>query len=265
MQQPSPRTSSSIDLERTAITEQGAVSHLDTEASPLLDRDPEPVLRISTTAAFATRWLAPRLHRFTALHPQTTLQLEGCDQMVALASGVCDIALRHGRIASGDAEIVYREQLVVVYSPALDGRPSATLAQLARLPLLCERTPELWLRLLDANQASGRRRDFSRSYSSTALLIQAAIAGAGVALVPYALVYDDILHDRLRMCACMPLASAYAYRLMYGPDQQARARVQGFTAWLHAEFKEMPLPAPPPVSKAPSRAAARRPGATTVA
>lgn len=271
MQQPLPSPSGLIDFERTEKGTEfaGAASHLAGDlpcnATALQARDEEQVLRISTTSAFATRWLGPRLHRFTAQHPQIDLQLDGSDQLVALAAGVCDIALRYGRIASGDAEIVYREQLVVVYSPALDSRPSATLAQLARLPLLCERTPELWLRLLDTNQASGRRRDFSRSYSSTALLIQAAIAGAGVALVPYALVYEDIVHGRLRMCACMPLASAYGYRLLCGADQRARAQVQSFTAWLHAELTEMPLPAPPPAGKAPSRAAPRRPGATTVA
>jgi len=126
-----------------------------------------------------------------------------------------------------------------VYSPTLNNRPHASLAQLARQPLLYERTPELWLRLLDVNRASGRHRDFSRSYSSAGLLVQAAVAGLGVALVPYALAYEDIAHDRLRRCACTPLASEYGYRLLCSSAKRDMAKVQWFTAWIRAELAGM--------------------------
>jgi LysR family glycine cleavage system transcriptional activator len=214
------------------------LGELQAKVGALQDGDAERVLRISTTHSFAIKWLVPRLHRFTAAHPQLDLRVEASDQVAALDSDACDVALRYGQLASGDADIVYRERLVVVSSPALDAAPR-TLSQLLSHPLIYEGTPELWLRVLEANRVAARRARFARSYSHGGLLVQAAVAGLGVALAPYALAHEDIEQGRLRLCPCTPLASAYCYRLLCSPDRRGLAKVQAFAAWVRGELAAM--------------------------
>src|SRR5260221_7026847 len=54
-------------------------------------------LTISAAPSFATKWLAPRLHRFQAAHPQIDLRLLSGDALVDLTnSPAVDVALRYG-------------------------------------------------------------------------------------------------------------------------------------------------------------------------
>jgi LysR family glycine cleavage system transcriptional activator len=235
---------------RIAITDKGrelaatlsrVIGELNAKVSALQDSDAELVLRVSSTHSFAMKWLVPKLHRFTERYPQLDLRLDASDQAVALDGDACDVAVRYGQIAHGEADIAYRERLVVVYSPAIPGlgdRPQP-LRALLRQPLLYEATPELWLRLLGIERIDSRRADFSRSYSHGGLLVQGAVAGLGVALAPYSLAHEDLVHGRLRRCDCAPLASAYGYRLLCSPDKRALTKVAWFTAWMRAELAAM--------------------------
>jgi LysR family glycine cleavage system transcriptional activator len=219
-----------------AATLSRVLGELDAKVRALRDGDDELVLRVSTTHSFAMKWLVPRLHRFTSLHPQLDLQIDGNDRVVELGTGACDVAVRHARLTDPDADAVYRERMVVVYSPALHAAPDAALAKLLRYPLLYDETPEAWLRLLAAHHLLARRRDLSRGYSHAGLVVQAAVAGLGVGLAPYALACDDLAAGRLRLSRCPPVASAYGYRLIVGPHQRALMKVRWFEAWLRDEL-----------------------------
>lgn len=226
---------------RIAITDRGralaatltrVLGELHGKVEALRHDDAERVLRISTTHSFAMKWLIPKLHRFTAGHPQLDLRVEASDQPVDLDADTCDVAVRYGRIDDAHA---FRDRLIVVHSPAIAAHPRP-LGELLRHPLLYEATPELWLRLLAAHRLDARRADLARSYSHNGLLVQAAVAGLGVALVPHTLADEDITHGRLVMAACRPLASAYGYRVLSSPDKRALAKVRGFTDWIAAEL-----------------------------
>jgi LysR family glycine cleavage system transcriptional activator len=51
---------------------------------------------LSTTPAFATKWLVPRLEKFQIAHPHIDLHVHASNQPVALRSGVVDLAVRYG-------------------------------------------------------------------------------------------------------------------------------------------------------------------------
>ena len=54
-------------------------------------------LSVSAATSIAAKWLAPRLHRFHALHPQIDLRLQGEDRRIDLAREPgTDVALRYG-------------------------------------------------------------------------------------------------------------------------------------------------------------------------
>lgn len=224
------------------------LTELGRQVTALRQDDPAALLRISTTHSFAMKWLVPRLHRFTARHPAIDIRVEASDRVVDMAAAVCDVALRYVPASAPGEDLLYRERLVAVVSPSLlpapDARPK--LAALIRQPLLFEGTPEPWLRTLEASGLRSRRLDFSRSYSHGGLLVQAAVAGHGVALAPFALAHEDLLQGRLVQCDGEPLPNGYGYRIVVAPGLAPSVKVQAFVAWMQEEVAAMLCPPPRP-------------------
>ena len=207
--------------------------------------DEEAILRISTTHSFAIKWLVPRMPRFTKLHPELDIRIDSNDTPVDLLDDGVDVAIRFGPAKDGDPALLFRERLVPVYSPELlsDGLQELTLADLARFPLLCERTPEAWLQLLNENRAlKGKfegRYDFSRTFSHWGVLAQAAVAGQGIALVPYGIAFQDIASGALRVLNCRSAPYGNGYRFLVNPHKEAMSKVQHFRAWIVDEMEAM--------------------------
>ena len=59
-------------------------------------------LRITTTNAFASRWLVPRLPLWRKLHPDAPLDVIGTDSVLDLHSGAADVAIRYARSVPAD-------------------------------------------------------------------------------------------------------------------------------------------------------------------
>lgn len=160
-------------------------------------------LTVSTTAAFASLWLIPRLSEFMQAHPQLEVRISTSNQMVDLARDGVDIAIRNGS-PSGippQATHLFDEQVFPVCAPAklLDpDKPLQCPADLSRHALLHfldaeSKWPWLswgpWLEKagLPDLQSAGVLR-----FSHYEQVIQAAISGQGVALGRSVLV-DDLL------------------------------------------------------------------------
>lgn len=203
--------------------------------------DEEAVLRISTTHSFAIKWLVPRMPRFTKRHPELDLRIDSNDTPVDIEDDAVDVAIRFGPVKDGDPALLFRERLVPVYSPELlaPGQDALGLADLARFPLLCERTPEAWLQLLNENRLLQADYDFSRTYSHWGVLAQAAVAGQGIGLVPYGIAFEDIRAGSLRQLACRSAAFGLGYRLLVNPHKEAMTKIQHFRAWIVAEMETM--------------------------
>lgn len=212
-------------------------------------QDPQRV-RVSGTHSLTMKFLVPRLHAFTALHPAVDVRVEASDQLADLAGGGCDIALRYQALDTMEEPPLYAEQLLIVYSPDLNARP-LPLAQLLRQPLLHEEGGlDAWHGLLAREGLAGRRHlDLSRAYSHGGLLVQAAVAGLGVGLVPFALAAEDLAQGRLVRADCAPLPSAYGYRLLRGAARRDSPAVDAFEAWMRAEFGRL-TPARPARTRA---------------
>jgi LysR family glycine cleavage system transcriptional activator len=203
--------------------------------------DEEAVLRISTTHSFAIKWLVPRMHRFTRLYPELDIRLDSNDAPIDLEADSTDVAIRYGPVREGDPSVLFHEQLVPVYSPDLlePGQSALTLADLPRYRLLVERSPENWLLLLNENKALKGKYDFSRGYSHWGVLVQAAVAGQGVALVPYGIACLDIQSGALRQIECKSAPFGSGYRFLVNPHKESMSKVQRFRAWVEGEMQEM--------------------------
>jgi LysR family glycine cleavage system transcriptional activator len=156
---------------------------------------------LSTTMAFASRWLLKRLDRFAATHPGIALHLHTSDAPVDLQGGAVHLAIRYGPgNASGLRSIPLLTSLFgIVCAPAV--RVGA-LADLAHVPLIGfewfhreAATPDwsLWFERAGIEPVP-RQLHFSDEVHA----IQAAIAGQGVALVNLALVAEELRTGMLR-------------------------------------------------------------------
>ena len=203
--------------------------------------DEESVLRISTTHSFAIKWLVPRMHRFTKLCPELDIRIDSNDAPVDLHADSTDVAIRYGPVREGDPSVLFRERLVPVYSPELlaPGQADLTLADLPHCRLLVEQSPEAWLQLLNENKALKGKYDFSRGYSHWGVLVQAAVAGQGVALVPYGIAFQDIVKGALRQIPARSAPFANGYKFLVNPHKEHMLKVQRVRAWMVGEMEEM--------------------------
>lgn len=229
-----------------ALTEKGedlslTVGHLLDELrakiAALQADDDATILKVTTTHSFAIKWLVPRLHIFTRRHPDLDVQVLPNDAVISVEDGTCDVALRVGQY-TGAQEVYYDEKLVVVCSPSLvDGiarRPK--IADLMSFPLLHSGDPQWWREILAREGQDDSLSRFGRNYSHGGILVQAAVAGLGVALAPYPLTYEDLERGNLIAADCAPLASGIRYRLIYGRNRDDVRKIQLFRAWIAEEM-----------------------------
>ncbi len=244
---------------RIVLTEAGAEFHvavarllgdLIRESERLRTQRTTSRLRISTSVSFATKWLAPRLYRLTARHPEFDVHLDVTDLNVDLNDGQVDVAIRygHGRYARAVAERILEESVTPVCSPAyreaVGGLPNP--ADLVKCVLLHEDRMsanwEQWLGRAEVDRIPGWR---GHAYSHGSMAIEAAIRGAGVALGRSALVVDDIAAGRL--VAPFPqiqLEAERGYDLVYRHGNERDPKVSALRTWLAVELEQLARPAP---------------------
>ncbi|QXH33125.1 LysR substrate-binding domain-containing protein [Pseudomonas muyukensis] len=159
----------------------------------LLERDtahdPQQIL-LSTTPAFASRWLIPRLEQLAQAHPQIALMIDASDSTRPLSGKhAVDLAVRWGSapFEAGYALPLLPGMVVPVCTAALRaGQPWRQPAQLAGQPLISD-SHNNWQRWFDHHGLPGTRVS-GPVFSQTILAIEAAERGMGIALVPRPLV-----------------------------------------------------------------------------
>ncbi len=159
----------------------------------------QPRVTLGTTTAMASLWLIPRLARFRALQPDIDIRVLAADRPADFAAEAVDLALYYAR--EGDARggrRVLEEECFPVCSPAYlaeAGTPRSA-SELARHTLLVLEG-ELpgwvnwheWFRRLGVKDEEPGRTVHINSYP---LLIQAAVAGQGIAL-GWRYLLDDLI------------------------------------------------------------------------
>jgi LysR family glycine cleavage system transcriptional activator len=196
-------------------------------------------LRISAAPSFAAHWLAPRLADFSARHPEIDVQLDASPALVDLRRDGVDIAIRHGlgQYPGLHAEHLLAPALLPVASPALLATvPAITRVQhCLLLPLLqdSERSDwRLWFQALGLPQDARLQR--GPAFDDDLLLIRAAAAGQGIALVRDIHVADEVASGRLQVVLQQPWPQSFAYYAVTRPGSEGsdRPMVAAFLAWL---------------------------------
>ncbi len=201
-------------------------------------------LRISAAPSFAAQWLAPRLSRFGTLHPHIDVQLDASTQLVDLQRDGVDIAIRHGlgRYPGLEVRPLFAPVLLPVASPALlaGTAPLRTALDCLQLPLLQDgdrRDWQLWFQA-QGIAAEPRMRD-GIAFDDDLLLIRAAEAGHGIALVRDIHAADEIAAGRVAVAIDQPWPQAFAYYALSLPAEESlHPGVPLFLAWLEAQLAQ---------------------------
>lgn len=150
------------------------------------------VVRLAVHPSLAVKWLVPRLADFEARHPEVSLLLSELELHAVRQRGA-DLALRYvdaDRLDEPGLEALVENRIGLVCAPQLAERLEAA-------PRLTTRTREhAWS---DWEAASGHAapRGRNRTLAHLHMVADAAVAGLGAAVLPWAIVEDEIAAGRL--------------------------------------------------------------------
>lgn len=199
--------------------------------------DDDRPLRIAMTPSFAENWLVPAIARFWADHPDIKLELLPSTGLADLRAESIDLAIRYGRgqWPGTDPVPLVSANLVVFGAPGFTPKTKIErLADLRDQHWILERTrPEehLWAQENGVDLSSVK----STSFETTTMMLQAVRTGAGIAILPEAIVERDIREGRL-LVLYRETRSAAAYHLVRrsGP---APPSLEIFIRWLRSIAK----------------------------
>lgn len=198
-------------------------------------------LTVSTVAAFAASWLVPRLGRFKQLHPDIEVRVEATSDLVDLRRDRVDVALRHGLgdYPGLDVRPLMAPVLMPVASPTFMQNQQAVIREARdclNYPLLHDSDRADWPLWLKAHGVDDDvRAERGNAFEDDFLLIRAAEAGQGLALVPEAYAQDEIAAGRLVQVLDKPWPARFAYYTVTRPDAADRPEVRAFLDWIGVE------------------------------
>jgi LysR family transcriptional regulator, glycine cleavage system transcriptional activator len=202
---------------------------------------------VTVPPAFADKWLLPRVERFVAQHPVYELRIDTSGRLVDLVAERIDLGIRYGggRWPGLEATFLLRDAFFPVCSPALleGAHPLRGPADLQHHSLIHDRsmafessfpTWRSWM-----HRAGFGNIDCERGLqiNDSAAVIQAAIAGTGVALGRTTLVARDLAEGRLVRPFGNDLEYDFAYYIVHRPHVAKEPAVVAFKAWLLAEAR----------------------------
>lgn len=208
------------------------------------DSDAEPLV-VSVDPAFASRWLVPRLGGFRSEHGDIDVVIDPTTRLVDFRAEPVDLGIRYGRGRWAELSSEHLIDVVAfpVCAPSLATR-LATPDDLRDHVLLHEETGKGWADWLNAAGVAGVATGRGAFFHDASLVLDAAVAGQGVALGDNVLAAMEIAAGRLMrpFARAVPYGGYYLVALEAVPDRPAAA---AFRRWLKAEMAAFAAPAPP--------------------
>ncbi|WP_103332069.1 LysR family transcriptional regulator [Pseudotabrizicola formosa] len=197
-------------------------------------RDVTGHLSVATLPTFGSRWLVPRLPDFLAQHTGLQLTVTCRAESFDLNEAGVNVAIHYGQPVWPRASCTYlcAETVVPVASPLLAGQLDGSVLT---APLLhMDSRPMLWVDWLAATgdiRTDGMR---GHRFDQFTLLIEAAMAGLGVALVPTYLVERELRDRSLQIVHNAPLRTDAAYYVVLPNDHVSDPLCSAFLGWIRS-------------------------------
>jgi len=227
------------------LTEEGQSYYLDIKdvfnnineaTDKLLARGEKGAITVSLQPSFAIQWLVPRLKEFNALHPEIDVRIKAVDQPDNSLTEDVDIAIYYGRGRWPDvlAERLQQEYLIPVCSPLLfsGNKPLDTVDDLINHTLLHDSSRKDWKRWVKKTGVKGANVNHGPIFSHSAMVVQAAVHGQGIALAHSVLAKPDIDSGRLVCPFNEVLESKSAHYIVCREHQADVGKISAFKEWV---------------------------------
>jgi LysR family glycine cleavage system transcriptional activator len=202
-------------------------------------------LTVSVAPSLAAKWLVPRLDRFHEQFPDIEVWISADMEVVDFAVDDIDLAIRYGpgNYAGLEFELLMSETIIPVCSPRLllGDHPLRAPQDLQHHPLLHDGSPDheassatwaMWLKAAGVEDVDAKR---GAKFNQSSLVIEAAVAGKGVALAKTVLALADLEAARLVVPFEMTTPSSFSYYIVHPGSKSRNAAVKAFKKWLHEE------------------------------
>jgi LysR family glycine cleavage system transcriptional activator len=202
--------------------------------------DAPRALNVNAPPTFTMKWLIPRLSRFQQRFRDLNVQLStGIGPLHELRTNEVDVAIR--RLARPDtdwpsAPFLSTALLAVCAPELLERNPVETPQQLARHQLIEAETGAVGWKdwFAKAGSVLPATARFAR-FEHMFFALEAALDGLGIALMPSALVVDDIASGRLVIAWKVPGVYERAYSHLLSPLTRQPEIGKSFVEWLSME------------------------------
>ena len=194
------------------------------------------ILNLAVLPTFGTRWLMPRFSSFLKKHPDITVNFVTKLTPFDFQGENVHSAIHYGEPDWPDTTSTFLmgEKAIPVCSPnLLEQHPIRNAEDMSSLPLLhLTSRPNAWKDWFALNNIV-LPQNHGMLFEQFSIVIQAAVAGIGMALLPIFLIQNELDRGELMMIQNLPLISSRsAYYLVTPTDKSDYAPVVAFRNWL---------------------------------
>src|SRR5271166_3957721 len=211
-------------------------------AEDLVRLERPSVLTVTVSPNFASKWLVPRLGGFSLAHPNLDLRISASLQHVDFNREDIDLAVRHGNGDWPDLHVtrLCAEELFPACSPSLlqAGPAIRGPADLAEHVLVHDRSRKYWRDWLAAFGVESPDAERGPVFDQTALAIDAALAGQGIALARTALASLDLIARRLVRPLKEAMPAEFSYWIVCRKSAADAPKITQFRAWLIEQVRD---------------------------
>jgi DNA-binding transcriptional LysR family regulator len=193
-------------------------------------------LEIAVLPTVGSQWLIPRLPDFYERHPKLTMSMSARSNRFLFSETTFDGALCFGapNWPGAHSDFLFDEELVVVAGGRmLQEAPSWTPERIVQERLLHLVTrPEAWRAWGASAGVEGLNMLKGPRFELQMMVVEAACAGLGVALVPRFLVSSQLQQGTLRIVSDISVRDQGSYYFAYPEEKAGEPQLESFRSWL---------------------------------
>lgn len=218
------------------------------EMRDLREGPPRGLLRVSATLGFGRRIVAPLIAAFREEFPEVSVELVLDEREADLVTDRVDVAFREGVL--DDSQVIAKQlipmQMVVCASPAYAARRGlpSSVEDIAAHACVNQRLANGRLREWSfrvGGHARALTPDASLTLNDPGLILDAVLAGEGIAQLPAYLVCDALRDGRLVACLEAFSPDDGGHFLCYLSRQQLPKRIRAFVDFMTTEVRALDL------------------------
>lgn len=191
---------------------------------------------VNTMPSLAATWLVPRLNSFIRHNPNIEVVVETSNKLIDLKRDPVDLAIRHGLGKYDDLDSAWLMTLeyVIVASPVLlrGKTPIKTPRDCLNYPLLHGVQRKDWPMWFEAQGIQTAEVKKGHAFSDAQLIVAAAIAGQGLALLRDAYVLEALRTGELVRAYDGSWPAQFGYYAVTTSETLQRPAVRRFRDWL---------------------------------